>query len=293
MDKEQMAIARLQDAAKLSLHRFKKPLRVTYSGGKDSQVLLALAERAGIDFEVINSHTTADAPETVYFIRQQFHELELRGGRCKIIKPVYKGKPVSMWTLIPQKLTPPTRLMRYCCQILKEANGKGFFNATGVRWAESPRRKNSRGVMEVMNKDPKKRIILTNDNDEKRNLFETCNLKAEMVVNPIIDWSDDDVWEYIESEKPPYNPLYCEGWKRVGCIGCPLAGGKMMQKEFARWPKYQEMYIAAFDRMLQVRKDRGKEAVAWKTGVDVFHWWIGDGVVSGQIGMEELLEDDK
>lgn len=80
MDKEQLAIARLQDAARLSLHRYKKPLRVTYSGGKDSQVLLALAERAGIDFEVINSHTTADAPETVRFIRQQFHDLELRGG---------------------------------------------------------------------------------------------------------------------------------------------------------------------------------------------------------------------
>lgn len=103
MDKEQMAIARLQDAARLSLHRFKMPLQVTYSGGKDSQVLLALAERAGIDFEVINSHTTADAPETVRFIRDQFRELELRGGRCKIIKPQYKEKPVSMWTLIPQK----------------------------------------------------------------------------------------------------------------------------------------------------------------------------------------------
>lgn len=50
MDKEQIAIARLQDAARLSLHRFKKPLQVTYSGGKDSQVLLALAERAGIDW---------------------------------------------------------------------------------------------------------------------------------------------------------------------------------------------------------------------------------------------------
>lgn len=80
MDKEQLAIARLQDAARLSMHRYKKPLQVTYSGGKDSQVLLALAERAGIDFEVINSHTTADAPETVRFIRQQFHDLELRGG---------------------------------------------------------------------------------------------------------------------------------------------------------------------------------------------------------------------
>ena len=68
MDKEQLAIARLQDAARLSEHRYKKPLMVTYSGGKDSQVLVALAERAGINFEVVNSHTTADAPETVYFI---------------------------------------------------------------------------------------------------------------------------------------------------------------------------------------------------------------------------------
>lgn len=48
MDKEQLAIARLQDAARLSEHRYKKPLMVTYSGGKDSQVLVALAERAGL-----------------------------------------------------------------------------------------------------------------------------------------------------------------------------------------------------------------------------------------------------
>lgn len=72
MDKEQLAIARFQDAARLSEHRYKKPIMVTYSGGKDSQVLVALAERAGINFEVVNSHTTADAPETVYFIREQF-----------------------------------------------------------------------------------------------------------------------------------------------------------------------------------------------------------------------------
>lgn len=65
MDKEQLAIARLRDAARLSEHRYKKPLMVTYSGGKDSQLLVALAERAGIDFEAVNSHTTADAPETV------------------------------------------------------------------------------------------------------------------------------------------------------------------------------------------------------------------------------------
>lgn len=224
MDKEQMAIARLQDAARLSEHRYKKPLMVTYSGGKDSQVLVALAERAGINFEVVNSHTTADAPETVYFIREQFKAMEERGIKCSIIMPRYKDKPVSMWTLIPQKLMPPTRLVRYCCAVLKENTGRDRFIATGVRWAESTRRKNSRGVMELMHKDPAKRIILMGDNDEKRQLFETCNLKSKMTVNPIVDWSDDDVWDYTYSEHLPVNPLYCEGQKRVGCIGCPMAG---------------------------------------------------------------------
>jgi phosphoadenosine phosphosulfate reductase len=223
MDKEQLAIARLQDAARLSEHRYKKPLMVTYSGGKDSQVLVALAERAGINFEVVNSHTTADAAETVYFIREQFKAMEERGIKCSIVMPRYKDKPVSMWTLIPQKLMPPTRLVRYCCAVLKENTGKNRFIATGVRWAESSRRKNSRGIMELNSRNREKRITLTTDNDEKRRDFESCELKGQMTVNPIVDWEDTEVWDYIHGERLPINPLYCEGWKRVGCIGCPLA----------------------------------------------------------------------
>ena len=282
MDKEQMAIARLQDAARLSLHRYGKPLLITYSGGKDSQVLVALAERSGIDFEVVNSHTTADAPETVYFIREQFRQMEGRGINCAIEKPRYKGKPTSMWSLIPQKMMPPTRLVRYCCAVLKENTGRDRFIATGVRWAESTRRKNSRGVMELMHKDPAKRIILMGDNDEKRQLFETCNLKSKMTVNPIVDWSDDDVWDYTHSEHLPVNPLYCEGHKRVGCIGCPMAGGR--QHEFMRWPKYEELYVAAFERMLEARRAKGKPC-DWQTGRDVFRWWMEDKNIAGQLSM--------
>lgn len=283
MDKEQMAVARLQDAARLSLHRYGKPLLITYSGGKDSQVLVALAERSGIDFEVVNSHTTADAPETVYFIREQFRQMEGRGINCAIEKPRYKGKPTSMWSLIPQKMMPPTRLVRYCCAVLKENTGRDRFIATGVRWAESTRRKNSRGVMELMHKDPAKRIILMGDNDEKRQLFETCNLKSKMTVNPIVDWSDDDVWDYTHSEHLPVNPLYCEGHKRVGCIGCPMAGGGR-QHEFMRWPKYEELYVAAFERMLEARRAKGKPC-DWQTGRDVFRWWMEDKNVAGQLSM--------
>lgn len=292
MDKEQMAIARLQDAARLSLHRYGKPLLITYSGGKDSQVLVALAERSGIDFEVVNSHTTADAPETVYFIREQFRQMEGRGINCTIEKPRYKGKPTSMWSLIPQKMMPPTRLVRYCCSVLKENVSHNRFIATGVRWDESSRRKNSRGVMELMHRDADKRIILMGDNDEKRKLFESCELKGKMTVNPIVDWTDDDVWDYIHSERLPINSLYCEGWKRVGCIGCPLAKRGGRQREFLRWPKYEELYVAAFDRMLEARKKRNLESEGkkfatddWQSGRDVFRWWMEDKNVAGQLSM--------
>lgn len=84
MDKEQTAIARLKEAAHMSERFYKAPLIVTTNGGKDSSVCVALAERAGINFEVIHNHTTVDAPETVYFIRREFKRLEERKRRGKM-----------------------------------------------------------------------------------------------------------------------------------------------------------------------------------------------------------------
>lgn len=70
MDKEQKSIERIKMASEMSLHHYGKPLICTYSGGKDSDVILELFKRSGIPFEVHNSHTTADAPQTVYHIRE-------------------------------------------------------------------------------------------------------------------------------------------------------------------------------------------------------------------------------
>lgn len=294
MDKEQTAIARLREASSMSLQVYKQPLVVTTSGGKDSSVCVALAERAGIPFEVMHNHTTADAPETVYFVRDELRGLELKGIKCVVNYPVYKGQRTSMWQLIPQKLMPPTRIVRYCCAILKERGGAGRFITTGVRWDESEKRKNGRGIYETVSKNKSKRIILNNDNDDRRQLFESCSLQAKRVCNPIIDWTDKDIWSYINSEHLPLNPLYRCGFSRVGCIGCPLAGTKGRQKEFARYPKFQQNYILAFDRMLKERERRGKMQGTWSmgtTGEDVFHWWMEDGVLPGQRDMEDLLGD--
>ena len=73
-----------------------------------------------------------------------------------------------MWSLIPQKLIPPTRIVRYCCEVLKEHGGTGRMITTGIRWAESVKRKKNRGIYEKGHRDKEKRIILMNDNDDKR-----------------------------------------------------------------------------------------------------------------------------
>lgn len=290
MDKEQTAIERLKLASSMSLRIYKQPLIVTTSGGKDSSVCVELARRAEIPFEVMHNHTTADAPETVYFVRSEFKRLEGLGIKCTINYPTYKGERISMWKLIPAVKFPPSRWRRYCCTYLKEQGGKNRFITTGVRWAESKKRAETRGVYETQAAKKDNRIILNNDNDEKRQLFETCQLKASRVVNPIIDWTDNDVWDYLKSEKIPYNPLYDCGFNRVGCIGCPLAGKNSRNRDFARYPKYKAAYISAFDRMIAARAETGR-ANEWKTGEEVFHWWMEDGVLPGQMQFDDFLDD--
>lgn len=103
-DLEQMAIERLKAASDMSLMAYEKPLVICISGGKDSSAITELAVRSGIPCEFQHNHTTADAPETVRFVRSEFIRLEEKGYKCTVNMPVYKGKRVSMWTLIPQKL---------------------------------------------------------------------------------------------------------------------------------------------------------------------------------------------
>lgn len=120
--------------------------------------------------------------------------------------------------------------------------------------------------------------------------METCQLKGKRVVNPIIDWKDADVLGYAAVEKICMNPLYGCGWKRVGCIGCPLASKNERRKEFAQYSKYKLAYIRAFSRMLAEQEKQGLDG-SWKTGEDVFHAWMEDGVLPGQMVLEGMEED--
>jgi len=142
--KIQDAYRTLRLAAEMSKTYYEKPLIITYSGGKDSDVLAQLAFEClePSDFEILNSHTTVDAPETVYYIRERFKEWEEKGVKCTVNYPHYKdGRPMSMWSLIVDKEFPPSRIQRYCCAKLKEASTPNRFVAVGVRAEESVNRR--------------------------------------------------------------------------------------------------------------------------------------------------------
>ena len=250
LNKVEVAIKRLQT--------FEPPdgYYLAFSGGKDSIVIKKLAEMAGVKFESHYQITTVDPPELIYYMRQHHKDV------------IMHHPEKTMWQLIASRKMPPTRMVRYCCDELKEIGGSGRFVVTGVRWAESSRRKSSRAGLEV-NAYTKDKITADPDNPESESMARFCPTKGKHILNPIIDWDDAEVWEFIKTYNLPYCGLYDEGFKRIGCIGCPLSTNA--KQELERFPKYKQAYLRAFSRMLQNIPDDK----TWKTPEDVMKWWTG------------------
>ena len=275
-DKVQKAIDRLK--------AFEPPegYYVAFSGGKDSQCVYELCKMAGVKFDAHYSVTSVDPPELMRFIKKQYSDVEWEYHYWNDGKPQHyfpDGKPrnITMWNLIADHTIPPTRQARYCCSQLKETGGAGRVVVTGVRWAESVRRKALHGVADIQTESKKLHeeakdnptykmnknggIVFMDDNDGARRMVEQCYAKKKTTINPIVDWEDEDVWEFLNDvAQVPHCELYDEGFTRLGCIGCPLQGREGMLQDFERWPQYKELYIKAFDQM--IKNHPGKIRVA-------------------------------
>jgi len=190
-----------------------------------------LAERSGVGFTAHYHMTTVDPPEVVHFTRRYHPDV------------VFDVPRASMWKLIREHGCLPTRKVRYCCRELKESHGKGMV-LMGVRRAESINRR-GRGIVE-----------------------QCARAKTRYMVNPIVDWTDEDIWEYIHARGLPYCSLYDEGWKRVGCVLCPFSD---QQKEAERWPKIAGAYRRAANEVWSPDRDMKHN---FKSGDDYFEWWL-------------------
>lgn len=219
---------------------------VCFSGGKDSIVMLDLVKKAGVKYDVHMNLTSVDPPELLKFIREYYPE-------CQIHRP-----KKSIFQLIRENGMPPTRVARFCCRLLKEQGGRGRVIITGIRWEESPQRSNRRE-------------------------YEKDTKSESYILNPIIAFASDEIWEYIHNNHLPYPSLYNEGFHRIGCIGCPM-GNKQRYKQFERWPQFKKAYYNTFQKIINDRKAKGKEDTKgyYKDVDTLWSWW-----------MEELPKEDK
>lgn len=214
-----------------------------FSGGKDSIVLAKLAELAGVAHGLHYNVTTIDPPELVRFIKRQYPSAIWHRSERKPL-------PLKM---IDKSNGPPTRLSRWCCEIYKEGGGTGLVKLTGVRAPESIRRK---GLWREVN-----------------------NNKGGTIICPMVYWTDADVWEFIRQYNMSYCELYDQGFKRLGCIGCPMSGPGGQARDFARWPRYERLWRKGFEVYWATwkgvpRRDGGDRWIERMDTVDdLWRWW--------------------
>lgn len=192
-----------------------REVELSYSGGKDSDVILELAKMAGINYRAIYKNTTIDPPGTIRHVRE---------NNVEIVRP-----KETFLQLIERKGF-PTRRARFCCQVLKEYKIMDIA-IQGIRRSESPKRAK-------LYKEP---TLCRIYNNNKANHVE--------VILPILDWTDNDIVEFITERGIKLHPLYYTDGKidvkrRLGCMGCPLSKDRGLE-EFKRYPNLVKAWLRA------------------------------------------------
>lgn len=247
------SIETIQKAAKLAKNYTGKPLVVAFSGGKDSQTVYHLTEAAGVDFEAVYSATTIDPPEVVRFIREHYPSVRFH-------VPI-----MSFWQLMEKTRMLPNRRMRYCCSVLKEATHQGRVTLTGVRREESAKRA-KRQILDI-NKKP--RQFDEFERSEKIDVQCFGNGKEKISVNPILDWTETDVWQYLDNVvNVRHCELYDQGRHRVGCLFCPMKSRKEIVDDMRRYPHQFERLKKTVAKIAETSKVFPNDPKAF------LEWWL-------------------
>lgn len=262
------AVAFIRRAESLALKMDARGIHVAFSGGKDSQVLLALAEMAGVKHHAEMQLTSVDPPQVVRFVRDNYPQVHLNRPRT------------TMYKLIIRMHMLPTRIIRFCCSEFKEFAGRGSVTATGIRRAESAKRK-KRNAVELKG-DKGKPYSITDDgflreqseitffSAERKEAVYCVGNKDKVIINPILDWTDADVWGFLDYHGIPHCSLYDMGYKRIGCILCPMATRKKAEKDLRKFPRFVEkVYL----RAIRTLRTQGYFA-DFLDEYEVLDWWL-------------------
>ena len=191
-------------------------VEVAYSGGKDSDVILELTKMGGIKYRAIYKNTTIDPPGTLAHVKE---------AGAEILKP-----KKSFFELCREKGA-PNRFARFCCQELKEYKVLDKV-IIGIRKAESTKRA-------ARYSEPTQCRFYGSKKDHVEAFY------------PILEWSNQDVLDFIVERGLKIHPLYyredgsIDVTRRVGCMCCPLASKRKRLEQFKKYPNMVKAYIKA------------------------------------------------
>jgi phosphoadenosine phosphosulfate reductase len=256
MNKIETSIKLLQNAESLALKYQPYGFHLAFSGGKDSQVIYHLAKMAGVKFKAFMQVTTIDPPALMKFVRKNYPDV------------IMQRPEMNFYELIKKKKSLPTRTIRYCCQVLKEQSGAGSVVVTGIRKAESARR-NKRNELEISGHKYSNSFDQFNIDNESQILC--ISGKDKILLSPIINWTNADVWNFIRNNNIEYCKLYDEGYTRIGCVFCPMASVKSKKRDRKRYAGIEKQIKKSIDYLRELGKlDYFKDAD------DVFNWWVSN-----------------
>ena len=226
-----------------------------FSGGKDSQTVYHLCKLAGVRFQPYYSVTGIDTPETVYFIRDNYPDVE------------FIRHKQNFFQLVEEKGL-PTIMRRYCCERLKEHFGAGQCVLTGVR-AEESKKRSSYAAIEVFSRrkehqnQPRKR-----DEDWLTQEEHQC-IKGQdkIMIRPILNWATEDVFQFLLMVGAKINPTYAKH-RRVGCMFCPFAPKAEIEYFETIYPGYRKRLLLAIERWGTKNGYYGLSSAE-----EVLQWW--------------------
>lgn len=265
--KLQHSIDLLRKAEKLALkYDAEDGFYLAFSAGKDSQAMFHVAQMGGVKFKAHMNFTSVDPPQVIIFKRKQYP--------CVVEHP----PRASIFDLAVEKGILPSMRIRWCCAELKESAGAGKVTLIGIRKSESSRRakrhevevsnkqfsgnleqffkwrqekiaKKEEKLMRKMKREGKKvnedEFSLKQDNEVR-----CINGKDSILVSPIFEWSESDVWYFLNDVLGvPHCELYDQGYKRIGCIMCPMSQHKHKLREMKDFPHVKRGWIRAIKQI--------------------------------------------
>lgn len=233
------SISLLRRAEPLALRMWDKGFFLAFSGGKDSQCLYHIAKMAGVKFEAHYQLTTLDPPELVHFIRDNYPDVIIDRPQKTFLQ------------LCEEKKLLPVRQKRFCCAELKECAGEGTVTLIGIRRAESTKRA-KRNEVELNGRRFSGSLDQFSRTEEMQDQCMARFGKTDkLMIAPIIEWTNKDVWRFIRENNIQYCRLYDEGWKRIGCLFCPMARKSELRLAKKRYPKYAQAIIRTIHKIRQ------------------------------------------